>query len=181
MSDNRNKIRKVAFGGIITAVSVVFLFISSFLGIATYAAPALAGLLMVPLMYEAGRGTSFTAYAAVSAISLFFIPEKELAFMYVSFFGYYALIKDLLEKIRPKFLSVLAKFAVFNVAIILAYVVLLNVIAPPELVKEFSESGIRYELALLAVGNLLFAVYDFLLKMLSFVYIKKIRPKLGLK
>ena len=42
--------------------------------------------------------------------------------MFIFFFGYYPILKGILERIKPKALSYLVKFLIFNLALVLAYV-----------------------------------------------------------
>jgi hypothetical protein len=64
-----------------------------------------------------GKKTAFTIYAAVSILSMFLVTSKECALMFVLNFGYYPLIKNALDKIRPKVLQWLLKLLIFNISV----------------------------------------------------------------
>ena len=55
---------RVAFCGIVTALSVVIMLLSAVIPIATYALPALAGMLGIMLVIEVGIGWALPAYVA---------------------------------------------------------------------------------------------------------------------
>ncbi len=174
-------VRNIAFGGVTAAASVALLFLGGVADIAMYVAPLAAGALMIALVYESGRATAVTSYAATCLLSMLLVTSKEVVFLYVFFAGYYGIVKPYFDRIKPHWLSFAVKVLYFNAAMAVAYALLLLVIAPPELVSEFAENGIGYALTLLALGNLIFIIYDVLLRFALVFYVKKLRPKLGLK
>ena len=58
-----------------------------------FIAPAVASLLIATVCVECGRTMALTAYGAVSLLSLLFVPDKEVALVFVFLLGYYPLIK----------------------------------------------------------------------------------------
>lgn len=78
---------KVALCGILTAFSVVAMIIAGFMGIMTYAAPMIAGGVMIVPVRQYGKGTAFTMFAAVSLLGMILIPDKEMALFYLLLLG----------------------------------------------------------------------------------------------
>ena len=76
--------QKLAFGGILTALSVVVMLLS-FFSIADYALPAIAGVLLIPAVIEMGSSRALGVYAATAVLSFFLAPSKEAAVMYIAF------------------------------------------------------------------------------------------------
>lgn len=158
-----------ALGGIITALSVVFMFMSSLIPFMTYVVPAFAGLLLIVTVREVELRWSFYIYIAVSFLSLLVIADKESAVMYSFFFGYYPFVKVLIdEKFSNRVLNKLIKFIVFNLGVVLGYLVIIKVFGIP--IEEMDEFGKYTNIILLALGNIVFIFYDILVRNLAMIY-----------
>lgn len=59
------------------------------------------------------------------------VADKEAAVMYVMFFGYYPIIKAMVEKKLNKALSWTVKFIIFNISMILAFLIVTYVFKVP--------------------------------------------------
>ena len=57
---------------------------------------------------------ALTAYAAVSLLALLFVPDKEVALIFVFLLGYYPLAKPKFERIRPAVLCIVCKLLLCN-------------------------------------------------------------------
>ena len=139
-SGSRKQSGKVAFCGMMVALSVALMLTGGLVPIATYCAPMLGGILLLPIMLEYGRKTAWTAYIATSLIVLTLGVDKEAAFFYL-FLGYYPIIKWNIEKIGKKPLRLALKLVVFNAAIFLMYAILGFVLHMDAVVAEFTEMG----------------------------------------
>lgn len=162
-----------AFGGIITALSILILFLANVFPTLSYTLPALAGALLLILVKEADEKWSFMVYLSVSTLSLILISNKEAAILYIFFFGYYVILKDIIEKRFSSFIKWIFKFAVFNISIFLAFIILIYIFAIPD--GDLQEYG-KY--VMLALGNVTFIVYDYTLSTLAVVYDKRWKNKL---
>ena len=78
-SGSRKQSGKVAFCGMMVALSVALMLTGGLVPIATYCAPMLGGILLLPIMLEYGRKTAWTAYIATSLIVLTLGVDKEAA------------------------------------------------------------------------------------------------------
>ena len=83
------------------------------------------------------------------------------------------LINNSFDKIKIKILRIVAKFAVYNVAVVFSQLVCIYVFGIP-FDNVFGVWGI---VILLLLANLLFALYDRLFVLLSFIYMKKYYSK----
>lgn len=158
-----------ALGGMLAALSVVFMFMTGLIPFLTYAMPAVCGALLILLVIEANVKWALGVYAAVSVLSLLLAPDKEAAMMYIAFFGYYPVMKSLFEKRCSKSVGWILKFLLFNVAIVLAYVVIIYVFNIP--LDEMEEFGKMAVPILLGLGNIVFFVYDIALTRLISTYL----------
>lgn len=167
---------KTAMGGMITALSVVILMPTA-LELFVYALPAMAGMLVMFSVIELDKKWAFGIYAAVSVLSLMLVPNKEAAVLYTAFFGYYPILKAILESKLPKVPEYILKFAVFNVSMIASYAVLIKVLGMPfdELMGIEGETGFLAEYMLpvmLLLGNITFTLFDIALTRVVTTYLR---------
>lgn len=165
---------KVALGGVLGALSVVLLMGTVF-PYATFALPVLAGLVLVPVAVEAGRGWGFLTFAAVALLNLLLTPSMESKILFVAFLGYYPLLKLLLDPLPP-WLSWLLKIALFNVTVVAAYWVMLRLFALED--NSFELFGVDMPPVILAVGNLAFVLVDICLSRLTAWYMWALHPRI---
>ncbi len=163
------KSAKTALGGIIAALSVVLMLLSSVIPFMEYALPAMAGALMIIMVVEVGKGWAAAAYFSVSFLSLILLANKEAAMMYVAFFGWYPILKPVIEsKIKQKTLQWVLKFLSFNAALVSAYFILISVFGLK--LEDLTEHGTPGLIALLAAGNVMFVVYDIFITRIVYIY-----------
>ncbi|MBQ7861121.1 MAG: hypothetical protein IJ349_02835 [Clostridia bacterium] len=166
---------KTALGAMITALSVVIL-IPSAVQVFVYTLPAMAGMLTMLAVVEIDKKWAIGSYVATSLIGLLFVANKEAVVYYVAFFGYYPVVKALLESKMPRVAEYILKFLVFNVSIILSGVVLVKVFGMPynDLLGIDGESAFFTKYALpimLGMGNVVFILYDVALTRLLTAYV----------
>ena len=176
MSNKRAKSTKlVALSGIIAALSVVVMLVAYF-PYFTYAMPAIAGCFLIVLVFESGKKNAFAVYIAVSLLS-FFVCEKEAALSYIFFFGYYPIVKALLEQIKLRPIELVAKFALFNAAF--AAILLLGTFVFGIDAGQTGDFGKYTAIVLFLSGNIMFICYDYCLTKLVSLYIRKYRPRIS--
>ena len=179
MMSKRNQSKLVALGGICSALSVVLLLVSSIIPLATYIAPMLAGIALMPLKEEMGSKSAFTAFIACSVLSVLLVPEKECVMMFVFLLGWYPIAKDYIDRQKSRFFKLIEKLVIFNVSITAGYFVLIKLFSMGYILDEFG--GMVLILTTLALGNVAFIVYDIALTVFRKVYYFKIRKMFGLK
>lgn len=167
------KTKITALSGMLAALTVLFLFFGSVVQILAYVAPFISGLIMIILINNVNKRSAWTVFAVSSLVAVFLLPDKECALTYVFFFGWYPMVKDSFDKIKIKILRIVAKFAVYNVAVVFSQLVCIYVFGIP-FDNVFGVWGI---VILLLLANLLFALYDRLFVLLSFIYMKKYYSK----
>ena len=107
--------RSVAFGGVMTAVSVVIMCMGSIIPVNTYICPVLCILLTGPLVRLFGIRTAACCYGAVSILSLLLAPDREAAVVY-ALMGGYPFVKPAMDRIRPGALQNVLKALLFSAA-----------------------------------------------------------------
>ena len=171
-SSLHHRTRKIAFGGIIAALSVIIMMCAGILQVAVFVSPMMAGLILLPLCDEFGTRHALTTYLAVSLLSAFMVPDIEAVALFVAFFGYYPIIRRHFERINPPLVKKALKFVLFNTAVVGAYSFIINLFGLVALKEElFSVFGV----VLLIAGNFLFYSYDKIIWGLSYVYVNKFR------
>lgn len=162
---------QIAFAGIITALSVALLYLGGAIWILAYVMPMLAGLIMIFTTESFGTKTALLVYACVSVLSVFLIADKECALMYVMYFGYYPILKPLIEKFKSKFLVWLSKLIVFNTAIVFVELLCFFVFHIP-----FDDFFGKWGMVILLVcANVVFFMYERLFSLVLILYQKKLK------
>lgn len=137
---------------------------------ASQAMPAIAGVIGVIIVIEIGVKWAFAAYF-VSAVLTFILGINEAGILFALFFGYYPIVKSLIEKIRVRAIEYIVKFTLFNAAMIASYAILIAV---------FSLAALGFDKMLfawitLAIGNVFFILYDICISRIAALYCVKYR------
>lgn len=166
---------RVAYGGLITGLSVICMFFTGVFPFAEYALPAMAGILLIAMVIEFGFKAALIAYAAVALLSFVVTPNKEAAVLFIAFLGYYPIVKGRIEMIRTIWLQWVIKVIIFNVALIASYWVVVNLLGMTQVLDDFGM--IQNALALLwLIGNAVFILYDVAVTRLISFYVHRFRP-----
>ena len=120
---NRAPAFRLAFCAMMAALGAVFMLASSVIPVLTYVSPMLASVTLLPVLYEYGKKQAWMVWFVTAALSLLLCADREAAFFYL-FFGYYPILKQRLDRIRPGVLCVLAKFAFFTAVFTVLLIVL---------------------------------------------------------
>mgnify|MGYP006962943283 CR=1 FL=1 len=170
----KNNTFKVTFCGIAVALSTVFMLLSYFPYL-TYAIPAITGLLTMVIVIEIGVKWALCAYFAASVL-IFIFAEPESKLMYICLFGYYPILKALVERIGKAVPEWIIKFAVFNASALTVYYLLAGVFGIST--EDFGTLGKYSEYIFLIAGNIVFVLYDIAISRVSAVYMNLLHPKI---
>lgn len=163
----------IAYSGVATALSVVMLFLGSIFWVLGYTMPLVASLVMIILLDSISQKSALLTFISTSIISFILLNDKECVFLYILFFGYYPLIRDKINDIKPKFLSYLLKFITFNAAMVLTQVLCVYVFGIP-----FDDMLGKWGIVLFVLClNLVFFVFDKLYTLLLRLYRIKLKKK----
>ena len=110
-------------------------------------------------------------YGAASILALLLGPDKEIALLYV-FLGWYPGVRSRLETI-PRPVRWVVKCALFTLAIMAMYALVLHLFRLEAVVEEFAGYSTAMVLALMVLGNVTFLIFDQLLDRMTCVYRKK--------
>lgn len=178
MQSQRGKSRKLALCGMFAAVSLVCMLMGSVLPFSTFLAPAISGILILPVVLEFGSGAGLLLYAATALLSFFMAPDKEMSLIFIFLLGWYPIAKLKLDKLRSKIIQWCAKFTLFNISVLTMYAIILFLFPIPGVAAEFEQMGLWFALGLLLAGNVTFLIYDTALSRFLGLYLNVWRPKL---
>lgn len=167
---------RVAFCGLITALSFVLMLLTNLIPVGTFAFPCLAGVLLVAVVIEFGWKWALAAFAAVSILSALFAGDKEAAVYFIAFFGFYPILKSGIERLPSRAVQYIIKYAVFTVCIIGAFLFTKFVLLIPD--DEFTIMGVYIPWVFLIVGEAAFFIYDMFVTIIVTNYLVKVRSKL---
>lgn len=168
----------MAYCGMAAALSVALMLLGAVVPVLMFIAPAVASLLIATVCVECGRTMALTAYGAVSLLGLLFVPDKEVALVFVFLLGYYPLVKPRFERIRPALLRGAAKLALCNGSILLLYGLVLLLVPGGSISQDLKATALAVSLTTLAMGNVAFLLYDRALHNLLQIYRILWQPRL---
>lgn len=169
---------KVSLGGIISALSLVFMFLTGFMPLLVYLIPALTGAMLLIIYVEINAKWAFFTYVSVALLCLFVTPDKEAGLLYIMFLGYYPILKMFVEKTSSVILEWILKLLIYNIMIITYYQVIIRVVVNVDLVDDIDEFGKNGALIFLGLTNVVFIVYDIAVSRLKDLYVKWFRKKI---
>lgn len=165
----RNKTKNTAVSGLMTALSVVLMMLTTLVPVFMYVIPIVTGLLVLFVADVSNKKWGAGVYFSTAFLSLLLITDKEAALTYSLFFGYYPLIKDVIEKL-PKLISWILKFFIFNLAAVGIGVISFYVFGVSG--EEYNEFG-KYTIPILLImANVAFVLYDFCITKNRFLLIR---------
>ena len=170
MKKQQRKSWAMAYCGIVAALCVALMLLGAVIPIAMFIAPAVAGFLIATVCVECGRTMALTAYAAVGLLAVLFVPDKEVALIFVFLLGF--------ERIRPAALRGLAKLALCNGAVLAMYGLVFLLVPAGSISQELRATATAAALATLAMGNVAFLLYDRALHNMLLMYKLVWQPKL---
>lgn len=166
----RSKTSKVALCGVIAALSVVVLFLTGVVPVATIALPAVAGCFLIAVVAETDVRSGVAVYAIVSVLAALLVPDREATLFYIVFFGYYPALYGTLSRIRNSVARWAAKLLVFNAAAVLEALLAVWLLGIP--LAEM----LPFIPVLLLLMNAVFILYDLALNGLIVFYIRRLHP-----
>lgn len=168
---------KIAYSGVMAALGVAIMLLSSFIPVLTYISPLIASVLLVPTIEELGNRWAWTQWVCVCILSLLLCADKEAAFMLL-FTGYYPMIKPKIDKISSKVLRVIIKLGAFLIAIVAMYLIVCLFIPLGQMAKDFKEVSLALNAIFILVLTLVMMMFDMILGNFTKIYNKRIKPRI---
>ena len=111
--------RNLAVSGLATALNIVLMFLSSYIQINTLAFLFLGSVLSAIVLLETNKRYAVICFVATSILCVLLIPDKQMVFYYILFFGWYPLLKLLAESRRNRIVEWIIKLAAFHIILVI--------------------------------------------------------------
>ncbi|MBO5274880.1 MAG: hypothetical protein IJA85_01655 [Clostridia bacterium] len=168
-----SKIRKTALCSILAAMGVMFLYIGSVITVLDLTMTAIASLIVVFCVIELNGYYPWLTYGVTAILAILLLPNKLTGVIYLCFGGLYPILKANFERYHYV-VSWILKLSVFNTGLLIAILI-------SQFLLHLGDEGLELTLPVLAVGNLVFVLYDVAMTRLITLYLIKFRKMLGLK
>ncbi|OFI05096.1 hypothetical protein CLOACE_19150 [Clostridium acetireducens DSM 10703] len=120
MNSNTSYVTK---GGLITALSIIFIYISTIIPTNRIFILAITSCLIPITVLISNIKFAFIVYLCTSLLSLMLVGLKSQVILYIIFFGLYGIVKYYIEILRKPLIEIILKFLFFNVSVILTFFV----------------------------------------------------------
>lgn len=165
----KNKTKNTAVCGLMTALSVVLMMLTTLIPVFMYVIPIVTGIIVLFVADVSNKKWGAGVYFSTAFLSILLITDKEAALTYALFFGYFPLIKESIEKL-PKALAWILKIVLFNIAAVGIGVISFYVFGISG--DEYDEFGKFTIPILLIMANVAFVLYDFCVTKNRFLLIR---------
>ena len=154
------KTGKIAMGGICTALAVIFMFGASFVPGIELTLFLISSLFTAVMVLEAGAAGGLSVFAAASLLGLIIVPNKLALIPYIFCFGYYAVLKFYIEKIKSGVLQMTIKVIYFAAIVLLGLLVFKSVLTAGIHMPDWPVAG------LIIAGIVMLVLYDYVMTFL---------------
>lgn len=113
------KAKDISLGGILTAFTVILLYLTMILSVNKLALLILASFMITIAQVRSNIKTAFAVYISSSILAFFIVPFN-MALLYTTPFGLYTLIRYFIEKTPKIYLQILLKFVIFNILLVVS-------------------------------------------------------------
>ena len=107
------KTSAITLGGILVAISLVLLYLTTILPTNTLTLLTLLSFIPPIALMEKGLKAALLVYICSALGSLIFIPFN-ITLLYILFFGIYGILKGLIERVNKTLLEIILKLLFFN-------------------------------------------------------------------
>lgn len=116
------KTRLLTFSALMAAAAFVLMLLGSLLSVLDITVACLASFAVVLVLLEAGYAWALMTYGVASILSVLILGNKTPALFFAAFFGLYAIVRFLMNKVRPFWFMWAVKIISFNAMLALGFV-----------------------------------------------------------
>ena len=168
---------RLAFCSVIAALEVAIMMAAGLFRIGTYTFPCFAGLLAIAIVIEYRCKWAFGVFFVSAVLSFFLSGDKEAVIMFIALFGYYPILKNIIERYNKNaVVRWIIKLFVFNAAAVGSFFVVTLILEIPA--SEFSIFGVYLPYVFLLAGNVFFILYDLSINVFVRFYVQRLRNAL---
>jgi len=165
------KTYSVSLSAMFTALSLIFLYLAVIVPAGNLIFYFVSSLFVSGMVVEHKPFYALLVYIASSLLGLLIVPNLLMVLPYVMLFGHYGIGKYIFEKYLSKTLSYIMKLLYYNVGIVLIYLFAYSV---------FFEGLLAQIplLALIAIAQVVFVVFDFVYSKVLLWYYLNVRRRI---
>jgi hypothetical protein len=164
--------KRIAFGGILTALTVIAVFAAAYVPSGKLSVYVLASFFTAVFVIHFGAKFGLLFYITASLLSWILLPDKMAVVPYAGFFGWYGIVKSYIEKLNKLLLEWILKIVIMNLVFAVGYFLVRSFL--PQI--DFSSPWIWGGFILLQIA---FVVYDYVFTMVINVYYRRFYSKFG--
>ena len=171
---------KTAVCAMTAALCVALMLSTAIIPFLSYAVPMITGALIMIIVIECDKLWALFVYVTVSILSLLIVPDKSAGLAFAFYFGYYPILKALLESKKLGIIEYLIKYLNIIVVVLMGYFLSLKFFGIDTDGMEFlaSHLGKWYSYVILAaLSCLFFYLYDNALTKAVIIYKNLLRKK----
>ena len=174
----------MTLAALFAALCVVLLYIASIWPTGQLGLVAVASLFVAAGVIEGGKSgikVGLAVFVVSSFIGMLILPNRVAPLLFIIFFGYYPVLKSLLERISKNMLQWVLKLLVFNAALAIIWFALndlfLGFMDSLPIVSEIDPQIMSFA-ALVIAANIVFVIYDYGFTKLIWFYIQRVSSKI---
>ncbi len=169
---------RIALGGIIASLCMMSMFLTGVIPMFYLLLPMICSGLIAIMAIETSPYWGFLTYVSVGLLSIFVTPNKDAALVFILFFGYYPLLRPILERLHMPPLAFLIRLAVFNAAVLVFFYGSIYLLGADELLESLGRYGKYGGWIMLGIANVMFLSYDYLISIFPSAYRKVLKPRI---
>lgn len=180
--NNKNNIKGISYGGIIVALILSLMYLSSIIRVNKISLLFISSVLLAVLIFRHGVKFGALAYVASTVLGLALIPDKTVVIIFAVFSGLYPIIKLYIERIRNMGIEILLKLLyLLTVTIGVYYFISSNIVNLESIGQEVARVNevLSSNNALYIIGftglALIFFIYDIMLSKVTYLVVDKVR------
>lgn len=161
--------KTVALGGVMLALLLMTLFLASFLPGVELTLYAISSVFTAIIILETNikGGTLFYFASALMALAL--IPNKLAILPYLFLFGFYGILKYLIEKIAKLPIEIILKLLIFNISLGTGLFIFKEAFVANIRLPEYSN------FILIIAGQFMFLLYDYIFSLIIGFYSRRFK------
>ena len=141
----------------------------------TYALPAIAGLFIMVIVIEVDYKWAFLTYLSASFLTFLF-AEPESKLMFICLFGFYPILKSVIEKLNKALIEWVLKLSVYSVSVLLVYTVFAKLTDIS--FEDIGNLGNYGAVILFVFGMIVFVLYDIALSRMPGLYLARFHSRI---
>jgi len=162
-----SRTRKLTLSALFVAMTLVMLYFASIWPTGQLGLAAVASLFVAAAVIELGIGSAVSVFIVSSLLGMLILPNRTAPLLFILFFGFYPIVKSLIERIRGNALKWLFKLVVFNASLLVMWFFM------REMLLGFA-GDVQGAFFIFLVGSVIFIIFDFGYTKLIWFYIDRV-------